>query len=71
MDFRFESECRTAYSGVFTILEDDAPQGRIDIHYAGATIHCTLGIDPSRELYAGDRPVPISDMGQPVRELFA
>jgi hypothetical protein len=39
-----------------------------DLH---ATIHCTLGIDPSQELYAGDRPVPISDMGQPVRELFA
>jgi hypothetical protein len=38
-----------------------------DLH---ATIHCALGINPAKELYAGDRPVPITDMGQPVRELF-
>jgi hypothetical protein len=39
-----------------------------DLH---ATMHCALGIDPSLELTAdGDRPVPITDMGQPVRELF-
>jgi hypothetical protein len=40
-----------------------------DLH---ATIHATLGIDPSEELYtANDRPVPITDQGQPVGELFA
>ena len=39
-----------------------------DMH---ATIHCALGINPAKELFAGDRPVPITDMGQPVRELFA
>lgn len=39
-----------------------------DLH---ATIHCALGIDPAAELFAtGDRPVPITDMGQPIRELF-
>ncbi len=39
-----------------------------DLH---ATMHCALGIDPSQELIAdGGRPVPITDMGQPVRELF-
>ena len=39
-----------------------------DLH---ATIHCALGIDPREELYAaGDRPVPITDNGQPVQELF-
>jgi len=36
-----------------------------------ATIHHALGIDPSQELYDGDRPVPITDRGQPVAELFA
>ena len=36
-----------------------------------ATIHCALGIDPSKNLYDGERPVPITDMGEPVRELFA
>ncbi len=36
-----------------------------------ATIHCALGIDPSKELIAdGNRPVPITDMGNPIRELF-
>ncbi len=36
-----------------------------------ATIHRALGIDPSEELYDGDRPVPITDRGTPIRELFA
>lgn len=35
-----------------------------------ATIHCALGIDPHKNLYAGDRPVPITDQGKPVLELF-
>jgi len=39
-----------------------------DLH---ATIHAALGINPARELYAGDRPVPITDRGEPVRELFS
>lgn len=38
-----------------------------DLH---ATIHCALGINPAKELYAGERPVPITDGGQAVRELF-
>ena len=36
-----------------------------------ATIHCTLGIDPSKYLYDDDRPVPITDMGKPVRAAFS
>jgi hypothetical protein len=36
-----------------------------DLH---ATIYHALGIDPSEELYAGDRPVPITDHGAPVTE---
>jgi hypothetical protein len=31
-----------------------------------ATIFRTLGIDHQKELYAGDRPVPITDAGQPL-----
>ena len=46
----------------------DRPVSVPDLH---ATIHCALGIDPSHELYTpNDRPVPITDMGQPIRELF-
>ncbi len=40
-----------------------------DLH---ATIHNAMGINPHQELYApGDRPVPITDMGQPIAELFS
>ena len=35
-----------------------------------ATIHAALGIDPGTELYDGDRPVPITDQGMPIAELF-
>jgi hypothetical protein len=35
-----------------------------------ATILADLGINPSKELYDGDRPIPITDRGQPVKELF-
>ena len=35
-----------------------------------ATIHATLGVDPNKSLYDGDRPVPITDNGQPVAALF-
>jgi hypothetical protein len=38
-----------------------------DLH---ATIHCALGINPAKELYEGDRPVPITDRGVPVARLF-
>lgn len=39
-----------------------------DLH---ASIYAAMGINPHEELYAGDRPVPITDGGQPIRELFA
>jgi len=49
-----------------TILE--RPVSVPDLH---ATIYAALGIDPSKELYDGDRPVPITDHGTPVEVLFA
>lgn len=36
-----------------------------------ATIHAALGIDPGKNLFAGDRPVPITDKGEVIRDLFA
>ena len=36
-----------------------------------ATILATLGIDYSEQLYAGSRPVPVTDMGAPIAELFS
>jgi len=35
-----------------------------------ATMLHSLGIDPHHELYDGDRPVPATDQGNPIRELF-
>jgi uncharacterized protein (DUF1501 family) len=35
-----------------------------------ATIYQALGIDPAHELLDGERPVPITDQGQPIVELF-
>ncbi len=36
-----------------------------------ATVHAALGIDYTRNLYDGDRPVPITDGGQPVAKLLS
>jgi hypothetical protein len=36
-----------------------------------ATVHAALGIDYTRNLYDGDRPVPITDGGQPIAKLFS
>ncbi|HBN79161.1 MAG TPA: DUF1501 domain-containing protein [Planctomycetaceae bacterium] len=47
------------------ILEN--PVSVADYH---ATIHAAMGIDPTQELYAGSRPVPITDQGKPVAALF-
>jgi hypothetical protein len=35
-----------------------------------ATIHASLGVDYTKNLYDGDRPVPITDGGQPIAALF-
>ncbi len=35
-----------------------------------ATIHAALGIDYTKNLYDGDRPVPITDQGRPIARLF-
>jgi len=36
-----------------------------------ATIHAAMGIDYTKNLYDGDRPVPITDQGHPLDRLFA
>jgi hypothetical protein len=35
-----------------------------------ATVYKTLGVDHRKELYAGNRPVPITDRGEPIPQLF-
>ena len=36
-----------------------------------ATVYNAVGIDPASDLYAGDRPVPLTDQGKPLGKLFA
>ncbi len=45
----------------------DHPISVPDFH---ATIHCALGINPAQFLYDEDRPVPITDRGEPPGALF-
>ncbi|MBA62229.1 MAG: hypothetical protein CMJ76_07670 [Planctomycetaceae bacterium] len=45
----------------------DRPISVPDLH---ASMYYALGINPRKLLYAGDRPVPTTDMGTPVEELF-
>ncbi len=46
----------------------DLPISIPDFH---ATIACAMGVDPAEELYAGERPVPITDHGKPIAKLFS
>jgi len=49
-----------------TIVEH--PVSIPDFH---ATVHTALGINPDKVLFAGSRPVPITDHGKPITEIFA
>jgi len=41
-EFYFERDCRTPYSECYTILEDEQPVGRVDIHFTPTVVHSTL-----------------------------
>ena len=45
--FYFEREVRTERSECYTILEDDQPIGRVDLHYTAAVVHATLCVAES------------------------
>lgn len=56
------------------VTDDNAQQALerpVSIPDFHATMHHALGIDYSKLIYAGDRPVPITDNGKPIHELFA
>ena len=46
----------------------DRPVSVPDLH---ATIYRAMGVEHDRELYDGNRPVPITDHGKPVSEAFS
>ncbi len=62
------------HRGAYGVTDDlchkivENPVSIPDVH---ATIHAALGIDPTRVLSSGSRPVPITDGGRPIQELIA
>jgi hypothetical protein len=62
-----------AHRGAFGETDDLARQpvsDPVSVPDFFATIHAALGIDPGKNLYDGDRPVPITDQGRPIRALW-
>jgi len=57
--------------GVTDELSENVIQDPVSVPDFFATIHASLGIDPAKHLYDGDRPVPITDGGKPIQKLFA
>ena len=41
-DYQFERDCRTPNSESYTILDDDTPVGRLDLHFTATLVHATL-----------------------------
>lgn len=52
-------------------LSADAVSEKYSVPDWFATIYATLGINPHETLYAGDRPVPLTDRGVPIAKLFS
>ena len=45
--FYFEREVRTENSECYTILEDEQPIGRVDLHFSPVVVHATLCVAES------------------------
>lgn len=56
--------------GVTNELSKKVVENPVSVPDFHATIHAALGIDPTLELLAGSRPVPITDQGKPITALF-
>ena len=41
-EYRFERECRTPYSEAYTVISDENPIGRIDLHFGTYAVTATL-----------------------------
>ncbi len=62
------------HQGAFGVTDDLAKtiaEDPVSVPDFFATVMAAVGVDPSKNLHDGDRPVPITDRGQPLRALFA
>jgi hypothetical protein len=57
--------------GVTDDLSKKIVQNPVSVPDLHATIHHALGIDFSKNLFHGDRPIPMTDHGRPIDVLFA
>ena len=62
------------HSGAYGVTDDlsknilENPVSLPDFH---ATVHAAMGVNPSKDLFDGSRPVPLTDGGKPIQALFA
>ena len=56
--------------GVTDDLSKKIVENPVSIPDFHATVHAALGINPSKELMDGARPIPLTDGGQPIAKLF-
>lgn len=56
--------------GVTDELSKKIVENPVSIPDFHATVHAALGINPSKELMDGSRPIPLTDGGQPIAKLF-
>ena len=45
--YRFDRECRTAFSECYNVLDEERNIGRFDVHFVEPMVHATLNIDES------------------------
>ncbi|EGF28079.1 DUF1501 domain-containing protein [Rhodopirellula baltica] len=61
------------HSGAYGLtdeLSQNIVESPVSVPDLFATVHASLGIDPQKLLYDGDRPIPITDNGKPIRSLL-
>ena len=62
-----------AHRGAYGVTDDEGKlplENPVSIPDFHATIHAALGINPQAEIFDGSRPVPITDGGKPIVQLF-
>jgi hypothetical protein len=62
--------CATAAPGETDEIGKTITANPVSVPDFFATLCAAVGVDYTANLHDGDRPVPITDQGQPIKELF-